>query len=159
PLHFHGQSATERVVWIRRQSRLYLLATGAPLLFGLLGLYLLHAWLGDAAGGPRLVLLVVAGLLLILTIPWIVVDFWNWFFLYLVLTNERVVKSKGYFHRIVEQIPLKNIAQVLVERPNALMMLFKLGQVEVRPIGTPIIMPGLGLPREAADAILAMQEN
>src|SRR5262245_39928255 len=116
PLHFRGQSATERVVWIRRQSRLYLLATGAPLLFGLLGLYLLHAWLGDAEGGPRLVLLVVAGLLLILTIRWIVVDFWNWFFLYLVLTNERVVKSKGYFHRIVEQIPLKNIAQVLVER-------------------------------------------
>jgi hypothetical protein len=159
PLHFRGQNTTERIVWIRRQSRLYLLATGAPLLFGLFGLFLLHTWLGDAAGGPHLVLLVVGGLLIVLTIRWIFVDFWNWFFLHLVLTNERVVKSKGYFHRIVEQIPLKNIAQVLVERPNPLMMLFKLGDVEVRPIGTPIIMSGLAQPREAADSILAMQED
>jgi hypothetical protein len=151
-----GRLPNERIVWVRHQSRLYLLASGAPLLLGTLGLLLLHLWLGDNQG---IVQLLATALLVILTIRWLLTDFWKWCFTYLILTNERVIKSSGSFNRTTEELPLKSVAQVLVERSNPLVMALGIGDLQVRPIGSPIVILGMAHPRDLADSILAMQEN
>jgi hypothetical protein len=151
-----GALPNERVIWMKRQSRLYLAASAAPVALGLIGLVALRVLLGGTLGVVQLLAL---GLELILVIRWLVVGLYPWFFTYLILTNERVIKSSGYFHKTTEQIVLKNIAQVFVERTNPLVMALGVGDVQIRPIGTPIDMRGLAHPRDVADSILAAQED
>lgn len=154
---FRDLNPGERIVWIRRQTGLYLVATGAPLVLLALGLALLYVWLGGTL--PGLVFLIGLGLLALLVIRWAAVDLWNWFFQFYVLTNERVIRSRGYFSRDRGEIPLKSVAQVRVEQPNPFFTAMRIGNVVVRPIGTELELSGLRYPRDVADTILAMQED
>lgn len=154
---FRDLNPGERIVWIRRQTALFLVATGAPVALLALGLLLLNLWLGATL--PGVVFLIGLALLALLLIRWAVTDLWNWFFQFYVLTNERVIRSKGYFNRDRGEIPLKSVAQVRVERPNVFFMVLRIGNVVVRPIGTELELSGLRYPRDVADTILAMQED
>ena len=154
---FRDLNPGERIIWIRRQTALYLVATGAPVALLALGLLLLDVWLGAVL--PGVVFLVGLGLLALLVIRWALTDLWNWFFQFYVLTNERVVRSRGYFSRDRGEIPLKSVAQVRVERPNVFFVALRIGNVVVRPIGTELELTGLRYPRDVADTILAMQED
>lgn len=155
---FKGQMPGERVIWVRRQSRLYLVASFAPLLLLALGLFLLRLVVDRLPGG-NVILLIGAGVLALFTIRWLFTDFWNWFFLYYILTDQRVIRSEGYFNRQTGEIPLKSVAQVRVERPNVFMVLLRIGNVVVRPVGTELTLAGLDRPRDVADTILAVQED
>jgi uncharacterized membrane protein YdbT with pleckstrin-like domain len=147
----------ERVVWIRRQSLLYLVATAAPMVLLALVLFLASMWLGAAL--PSIVYLIGLGLLVLLTGRWLIMDVWRWFFQFYVLTNHRVLRSQGYFVRHREEIPLKSVAQVRVERPNIFFMMLGIGNVVVRPIGPEIALDGMAFPRDVGDSIMAMQED
>jgi PASTA domain/Bacterial PH domain len=151
-----GAIPNERVIWMKRQSRIYLIASAMPMVLILLGLVVLRLLLGNAIGPLGVLVLVVE---VILLIRWLIVSLYPWFFTYLILTNERVIKSSGYFHKTNEQIVLKSVAQVYVERTNPLVMALGVGDVQIRPIGRPIDMPGLARPRDVADSILAAQED
>jgi membrane protein YdbS with pleckstrin-like domain len=156
---FRDLNPGERIVWIRRQSYLHLLATAAPQMLGLLGLLGLRVWLGDTPGLPHVIQIVGWILLGLATLYWAATDLWNWFFQFYVLTDQRVVKSRGFFQRNREEIPLKSVAQVRAERPTVFYMLFGVGNVAVRPIGPEIELTGVAHPRDVADSILAVQEN
>ncbi len=156
---YSWQQPDELVIWIRRQSLWYLFASAWPVLLGLLGLGVLWAWSGFAAGLPRLFALILGVATLALGMRWVVTDFLDWFWTRYILTNQRVIASRGYFNRTSEEIPLKSVAQVLVERPTPLMVALHIGDLLVRPIGTPISMPGVAHPREVADSILAVQAH
>lgn len=154
---FRDLNPGERIVWIRRQTGLFLVATGAPLALLALGLFLLNLWLGATL--PGIVILIGLLLLAALLIRWAVTDLWNWFFQFYVLTNERVIRSRGYFRRDRGEIPLKSVAQVRVEQPNPFFTALRIGNVMVRPIGTELELTGLRYPRDVGDTILAMQED
>jgi membrane protein YdbS with pleckstrin-like domain len=156
---YSWQEPDELVIWIRRQSRWYLVASGWPILVGLFGLAVVWSFSGLAQGLPRLFALIVAVATLAFAIKWLITDFLYWLFTYYILTNQRVIASKGFFNRSNEEIPLKSVAQVLVDRPTPLKVALHIGDVMVRPIGTPIEMPGVANPREMADSILAVQAN
>lgn len=159
PLSFRGQNAGERVIWIKRQSKLSLLATGAPLLLGFVALIALHFLLGTQPqiGGTVQILGMIV--LALFTLRWVVTDFWNWFFRIYVLTDQRVIGFRGLFNRTTEEVPLKSVAQVLMERPSPLYVFFNIGDLVVRPIGSPLNLPGVAHPRDVADSILEMQSN
>ena len=159
PLTFRGQNADERVVWIKRQSRLFLLITGAPMLLGLVALVALHFWVGEQAQVGRTLQIIGIIVLALLTLRWLVTDFWNWFFRIYVLTDQRVIGFRGFFNRSSEEVPIKSVAQVLMERPSPLYVFFNIGDLAVRPIGTPLNLPGVAHPRDVADSILEMQAN
>ncbi len=156
PPRFRGQMPNERVVWIRRQSLWFLLVTAIPLLLGVLGVVLLHIFLGDS---QQLVQVIVAVIVALFILRWVATDFYNWFFTYYFLTSERVVKVQGFFQRTIGEIVLKNVSQVIVDRPNFLYIALNLGNVQVRPLGPSVDLPGVAKPRDLADSILALQEN
>lgn len=156
PPTFRGRMPNERVVWIRRQSRWFLLVSAAPLLLGLLGVLLLHLFLGNSQPLPQIVVAAIVGLLIL---RWLVTDFYNWIFTYYFLTSERVVKVQGFFQRTTGEVVLKNVSQVIVDRPNFLYVALNLGNVQVRPLAAALDLPGLATPRDVADSILALQEN
>ncbi len=151
-----GALPNERVIWVRRQSWLFLVASIVPVVLGLLGVLLLRLWLGNTAAP---LVWIATGLEILLFIRWLIVDLYPWFFTFLYLTNQRVVKSSGLFYKQIEQIVLKNVAQVYVERTNPLVMALGIGDIQVRPIGQPINMRGIARPRDVADTILAAQED
>lgn len=159
PLSFRGQNPDERVVWIKRQSKLFLLATGAPLVLGLIALIVLHFWLGEQTQVGRTLQILGIIVLALLTVRWLVTDFWNWFFRIYILTNQRVIGFKGFFNRSSEEVPIKNVAQVVLERPSPLYVFLHIGDLLVRPLGSPVHMPGVAHPRDVADTILEMQAN
>lgn len=155
---FPGQLPGEHVVWIRRQSRLYLLATGWPIVVGLIAIFAFAGLLGATGAGGVLAIVLAAGVLLY-TIYWFCTGFLNWFNTYYVLTDQRVLSVRGYFNRVSEDIPLKNVAQVFVDRPSFIQIALHIGDVHVRPIGTPVLLLGVARPRDVADSILAVQAN
>lgn len=154
---FRDLNPGERIIWIRRQSYLFLLATVAPVLLLGLGLFLLDALLG--ANLPGFVHLIGLALLALLGVYWLISDLWPWFFQFYVLTNQRVVKSTGFFHRVRGEIGLKTVAQVRVERPTIFYIILGIGNVVVRPIGPELELTGLAHPRDLGDSILAMMED
>lgn len=157
--HFPGQNAGEQVIWIKRQSKLFLLASAWPVLLAGVGLAILWQFAGNVPGAAG-VLQILGGLVVAaLVIRWGATGLWNWTFQYYILTDQRVIRSTGYFHRDRAEIPLKTVAQVRAERPNPLMILFGLGNVAVRPLGPEIHLTGVRHPRELADSILAVQEH
>jgi membrane protein YdbS with pleckstrin-like domain len=156
---FSWQEADELIVWIRRASRWYLVASGWPLLLGIFMLAVVWSFSGFAAGVPRLFALIIGVATLAFAIKWLAVDFLTWLYTYYILTNQRVIASRGFYNRSNEEIPLKSVAQVLVDRPTPLKVALHIGDVMVRPIGAPINMPGLARPREVADSILEVQAN
>lgn len=159
PLSFRGQNPGERVVWIKRQSRWLLVATGAPLVLGVLALVALHFWIGEQSQIGRTLQIVGIIVLAIFTVRWAVTDVWNWFFRIYILTDQRVIGFQGLFHRRSEEVPLKSVTQVVVERPSPLYMFFGIGDLLVRPLGSPVHMPGVAHPRDVADSILELQGN
>jgi hypothetical protein len=156
---FDGQLPGEQVVWIKRQSPWYLLITAWPLVIGLLGLGALVNLLGVGPGAARLLEIVIAVALLVYLLYWLFTGFWTWLFTLYILTDQRVITSQGYFHRTTGELPLKSVAQVLVERMNALQITLHVGDLMVRPLGTPLNLPGVANPREVADSILAVQDD
>jgi membrane protein YdbS with pleckstrin-like domain len=156
---FDGQLPGEQVVWIKRQSPWYLLITAWPLVIGLLGLGALVSLLGVGPGAARLLEIVIAVALLVYLVYWLFTGFWRWLFTLYILTDQRVITSQGYFHRTTGELPLKSVAQVLVERMNTLQIALHVGDLMVRPLGTPLNLPGIANPREVADSILAVQDD
>ena len=154
---FPGQLPGERVVWIRHQSWLYLLATGWPIPVGLLIMLIVASTVGTGIGGV-LEIVLGAGVALY-SVYWLSTGFLNWFNTYYVLTDQRVLSVRGYFNRVSEDIPLKNVAQVFVDRPSFIQIALQIGDVHVRPIGTPVMLLGVAHPRAVADSILAVQAN
>ena len=156
---FDGQLPGEQVVWLKRQSPWYLLVTAWPMVIGLLGLGTLVSLLGVGPGAARLLEIVIAVALLVYLVYWLFTGFWTWLFTLYILTDQRVITSQGYFHRTTGELPLKSVAQVLVERMNALQIALHIGDLMVRPLGTPLNLPGVANPREVADSILAVQDD
>lgn len=154
---FRDLNPGERIIWIRRQSYLFLLATAAPVLLLGLGLFLLDALLG--ANVPSIVHLIGLALMALLGVYWLIANLWPWFFQFYVLTNQRVVKSTGFFFRHRGEIGLKTIAQVRVERPNVFYIALGIGNVVVRPIGPELELTGLAHSRDVGDSILAAMED
>ncbi len=159
PLSFKGQNPDERVVWIKRQSKLFLLATAAPMLLGIIVLVVLHFWLGEQTQVGRTLQILGIIVVALLALRWIVTDLWNWYFRIYILTNQRVLGFKGFFNRTSEEVPIKSVAQVVLERPSPLYVFLHIGDLLVRPLGSPVHMPGVAHPRDVADSILEMQAN
>jgi membrane protein YdbS with pleckstrin-like domain len=157
--HFSWQQDDELVIWIRRQSVWILVGTAWPIGVGILLFAALWAWTGFAPGASRLFGLLVGVGTLAYSIYWLATSLFIWYFTYYVLTNQRVISSRGFFNRVTGEVPLKSVAQVLVERVTPLRVALHVGDVVVRPLGTAINLPGVANPRDVADSILAVQAN
>lgn len=149
----------ERIIWIRRRHWIYLLAPAWPLALSLAALGLLHLVGGSLAGVSALLQLLGVGLVLVLLVRWAIVDLGDWVFRYYILTDQRVIASHGYFRPDRREAVLKSVVQVLVQRPNALLMALNIGDVIVRVIGTSVDLTGVSHPRDVGDSILQVQEN
>ena len=156
---FSWQMPNERIIWIRRRHWIFLLAPAWPLALSLIALGILSALGGALAGVAALLQLLDIGLALVLLVRWAIVDLGDWIFRYYILTDQRVIASHGYFRPDRREAVLKSVVQVLVQRPNALLMSLNIGDVIVRVIGTSVDLTGVGRPRDVGDSILQVQEN
>ncbi len=152
-LHFDGQLAGESVLWIKRRSLLSLATSAWPIFATLLALAFLTL-MGGALRGVQFLLL--AGLVFVVGYAawWVSSVGWQWYFEYYILSDRRIIKTHGYPQRRREEIGVKNIAQVRVESTNPIAVLFRIGDIEVRPVGTPMALHGIRYPRDVADSIL-----
>lgn len=157
-LHFDGQLAGEAVLWIKRRSLLSLVTSAWPIIAGLIALVLFTVF-GGAIPGVQLLLLAGLVILVASTIWWVSTIGWQWYFEYYILTDRRIIKTHGYPQRHREEIGIKNVAQVRVESKNPLAVFFGVGDIEVRPIGTPMELHGIRYPRDVADSILDAAEG
>lgn len=156
---YRWQMPNERVIWIRRRHWLYLFAPAWPLALSLLALAALRVLGGALVGVGALLQLLDIGLALVLLVRWAIVDVGDWVFRYYILTDQRVIASHGYFRPNRREAVLKSVVQVLVQRPNALLMSLNIGDVIVRVIGTSVDLTGVSHPRDVGDSILQVQQN
>ena len=156
---YSWQLPNERIIWIRRRHWIYLLAPAWPLALTLAALGLLHLLGGSLAAVSALLQLLTVGLILVLLVRWAIVDLGDWIFRYYILTDQRVIASHGYFRPDRREAVLKSVVQVLVQRPNALLVSLNIGDVIVRVIGTSVDLTGVSHPRDVGDSILQVQEN
>jgi|SRR5579871_395227 membrane protein YdbS with pleckstrin-like domain len=152
---FRGKLEDERVIAIRRPSRLLAIGPCLPLAAGVLGILL---WHGEAAKGNSTAFLAAVALAVI-SAPWAVKFVWAWVGQVFILSNQRVLIQHGLIQQHIEQVELVHVSQVIVERPNFLQMLCGLGTVVVRPTGTPLRLRHVSRPRDLADMILAVREQ
>lgn len=156
---YRWQMPNERIIWIRRRHWLYLFAPAWPLALSLLALVILNLFSGALADIGALLRVLCIGLALVLLIRWAVVDVSDWVFRYYILTDQRVIASHGFFQPDRREAVLKSVVQVLVQRPNALLMSLNIGDVIVRVIGTSVDLTGVSHPRDVGDSILQVQQN
>ncbi len=158
-LHFKGQMPNERVIWIQRKHWLFLLLPAWPALLSFIALIVVVGFVGtNSTAGPFLTILALA-LFLVMTIRWAVIDLTGWVFHFFILTNQRVIASKGFFQPDRREAVLKSVVQVVVQRPNPVLIWLNIGDIAVRVIGAQVDMPGVWRPRVLGDSILAVQEH
>lgn len=157
--HFRGQLPGEQLIWFQRRHWLFLFVPAWPVVLSLIVFAFVNRLLGATPGLAQFLQLIFALLIVALMIRWILNDLSNWLFQYYILTDQRVITSRGYFRPTREEVVLKNVAQVMVDRTNPLVMALGIGTVVVRPIGTPLRLDNVARPRAVADSILAVQEG
>src|SRR5712691_5950131 len=160
--HFSGQQEGETVRLVVRKHWLFLLKPALPLVgsivlfFVLLAanssLPLLHPlWVGME---------VVTGLLIFGTAIWFLYkDFLVWWLETYIITDKRIINSRGLLQPTRQETPLEKINQAGVDLDNLLGFIFKFGTVHLYLIGGDLKLEGVPHPKEVKDTIQGVSDS
>lgn len=153
----------EEIIFAVRQSPLTPVAMLWPIALGVLGWGMLNA-ASLAVDGEPAPMLVQFGILILTTIlgmRWLVRDLLGWFVCWYVLTNQRLVVTRGLLRRRREEASSARIQTIHVERPNPAATLLDIGDVQVLTASSKnaIYLKGVHHPEEIAYTLVLVQQG
>lgn len=153
----------EEVIFAVRQSPLTPVALLWPIALGVLGWGMLNAasLAVDRQPAPMLVQFGILALSTVLAMRWLVRDLLGWFVCWYVLTNQRLVVTRGLLRRRREEASSARIQTIHVERSNPAATLLDIGDVQVLTASSKnaIYLKGVHHPEEIAYTLVLVQQG
>jgi membrane protein YdbS with pleckstrin-like domain len=161
--HFSGQQPDETVKMLVRKHPLFLLKAALPLLGSIAFLLVATALMADAslsAFHPLWVgLEIVASILVLIAFAWFAYkDFVVWWLETYIITNKRIIGSRGLLQPKRQETPIEKVIQVdLHMEPLGIMLSF--GTVHVYLVGGDFKLEDVPNPRKVKDAIQGISDE
>ncbi len=153
----------EEVIFAVRQSPLTPVAMLWPIPLGILGWGALNAASLAVSGQPTPMVIQFGLLALtaVLAFRWLFRDLLGWFVCWYVLTNQRLVVTRGLLRRRREEAASARIQTIHVERPNIAATLLDIGDVQVLTASSKnaIYLKGVQNPDEIAYTLVLVQQG
>lgn len=153
----------EEVIFAVRQSPLAPVALLWPIGLGVLGWGMLNA-ASLAVSGQRMPMVIQFGILTltaVLAFRWLFRDLLGWFVCWYVLTNQRLIVTRGLLRRRREEASSARIQTIHVERSNPAATLLDIGDVQVLTASSKnaIYLTGVHHPEEIAYTLVLVQQG
>ncbi len=160
--HFSGQQPGEVVRRVSREHPIFILPSALPLIGSIIGL-----GLAFYAGGrlPDLgvfwqLLEGTLAFLVLLTAGWFIYkDLVRWWFDTYIVTNKRLIISKGLLGPRRDEVPLEKITQIALDRDTFLGFLLSYGTVHLYLVGKDLPLKRIARPRAFKDSVLGILEE
>ncbi len=158
--HFSGQQPDEVVTRLVREHWWFLVTSALPL-FGALILLILILYASVKIASPIWPFFeIIAGVAIVGALAlFIWRNFIEWYLNTYIITNKRIVHSKGVLQPIRESIPLENVKQVGIDLDSFWGFLLRYGTVHVYLIGGDFVMEKIPDPRSLKEAIDGISER
>jgi hypothetical protein len=152
--HFAGQRADETVVKVVRQHWLFLVTPALPLI-GSFALLVLILWSSARIPGSLWPFFeILAGVLIVGTAGWFIwKDGIEWYLTSYIITNKRIINSKGLLQPERQSTNLENVKQVGIDLDNFWGFLLRFGTVHLYLTGGDLIMQRVPNPKGVKEAI------
>lgn len=160
--HFSGQEPGEVVRRVVHKHWFFLVPAALPLI-GSLALLVVVTWLTTAVNEPPALwetLYVVTFLLVVGTGFWFVwKDLILWWLESYIITNKRIIDSRGLLQPTRRETPLEKVQQVGLDLDSPLAYLLGYGNVHLYLTGGDVVLKDVSHPREVKDAIHGITED
>ncbi|GAC1349188.1 MAG: hypothetical protein NVSMB27_19960 [Ktedonobacteraceae bacterium] len=152
--HFAGQQADETVAKVVRQHWLFLVLPALPLI-GSFGLLVLLLWSSTRIPNPLWPFFeILTGVLIVGTgALFLWKDGIEWYLTTYIITNKRIINSKGVLNPSRQSTPLENVKQVGIDIDTFWGFWLRYGIVHVYLTGGDFIMENVPNPKMIKDAI------
>lgn len=160
--HFSGQEPGEVVRLVVRKHWLFLIPAALPFL-GSIAALVIVTWLTTIVNEPPALwetLYVVVFMITVGTGIWFAwKDLVLWWLETYVITNKRIIDSRGLLQPTRQQTPVDRVQQVGLDLDSPLAYILGYGNVHVYLTGGEIIMKHIQRPREVKDAIQGISND
>jgi hypothetical protein len=154
--HFPGQQPDEVVKAILHKHWIFLLTPALPA-FGAFCVLVVLLWASTRFpkfGLPWGILELIDVVLMIILLIWLGWrDLLEWYLEVYIITNKRIISSRGVFEPIRESTPLNNVKQVGIDLNTLWEFMFRYGTVHIYLTGGDIILRGIPYPRRIKQII------
>ncbi|MEO8954147.1 MAG: PH domain-containing protein [Ktedonobacteraceae bacterium] len=157
--HFAGQQPDETVTLVVHKHKWFLFVPALPFI-GSFALLFIEIGASTRLSNPFWPFLEIATVVLILlTLGWFLwKDFIVWYLETYIITNKRIINSRGLLEPTRQTTPLENVKQVGIELDNFLGFWLRFGTVHVYLTGGDLIMKEVPNPKRIKEAIDGIKE-
>jgi len=161
--HFSGQQPDETVKMVVRKHPLFLLKAALPALGSIAFLLVATALLADASlrafHALWVGLEIVAGILVLIAFAWFAYkDLVVWWLETYIITNKRIIESRGLLQPTRQETPIEKVIQVGVHM-EPLGIILSFGTVHVYLIGGDFLLRDVPDPKKVKDAIQGISDE
>jgi hypothetical protein len=160
--YFSGQQPDEVVRLVVRRHWWFLVRPGLPFIASVLA-FVVMVWLSTILPGNPIIWLVVDGLLFALLLAagaWFAYkDLVSWWFETYIITNKRIVSSKGLLQPTRQSTSLDKVQQVGLGVESMLGFLLGFGTIHLYLAGGDLVMRDVPNPRRVRDAIQGLSDE
>jgi hypothetical protein len=154
--HFPGQQPDEVVRLVVRKHKIFLLKPALPLVGLVVALLLVigASLRQPGLGGLWLTLEIVITLLICVAFIWFLWhDFLAWWLESYIITNKRIISSRGVLQPVRQQIEINKINQIGIDQESIPSLLLSYGNIHLYLTGGDFILKDVPAPRRVKDAI------
>jgi len=153
-LHFAGQMPDETVRLVVRKHKWFLFVPALPFIGSVLLLFIIFGAATRIQNSLWPFLEIVVSVLILITFGWFLwKDFVVWYLETYIITNKRIINSRGLLEPTRQSTPLENVKQVGMDLDNFLGFMLRFGTVHVYLTGGDLIMTNVPNPRKVKEAI------
>ena len=160
--HFVGQQQSEVVRLVVREHKVFLIPPALPFIGSFFLLFItLGATTAMSSLGSFWLLVNIAVIILVIgTGIWFVYrDFIDWWYRSYIITNKRIVSSRGLLEPTRQQTSMEKVTQVGIDMATPLNFLLNYGTIHVYYAGGELVMKHMPDPKKVKEAIQGVTEE
>ncbi len=158
-LHFAGQQPDETVTLVVRKHKWFLFIPALPLIGSFALLFIVIGFSARLPGPISTFLEIALVAVILFAFVWFIwKDFILWYLETYIITNKRIINSRGLLEPTRQSTPLENVKQVGIDLDNFLGFWLRFGTVHVYLTGGDLIMENVPNPKRIKDAIEGIKE-